>query len=177
MVVGIKVMPLDVSPKSFPNLNINSEFCRSAFGLWPNDYLLTYLLTPWSRVLLQKLASLQLVKKFAAFYGTRRFLTALTSARHLYLSWASPIHSSYPPHTSVVTGGYFSGLKRPGREVGYCDLYSAKLENEWRYYLSSCDVTWRGRETALPLPYVLKWSDMCLWRYCGMCDTNKFTTL
>ena len=30
MVVGIKVMPLDVSPKSFPNLNINSEVCRSA---------------------------------------------------------------------------------------------------------------------------------------------------
>ena len=49
-------------------------------------YLLTYLLNPWSRVLLEKLASLQLVKKFPAFYGTRRFLTALTSARHLSLS-------------------------------------------------------------------------------------------
>ena len=46
----------------------------------------TYLLTPWSRVLLEKLASLQLVKKFHAFYGTRRFLTALTSARHLPLT-------------------------------------------------------------------------------------------
>jgi len=45
-----------------------------------------YLLTPWSRVLLEKLASLQLVKKIPAFYGTRRFLTALTSARHLSLS-------------------------------------------------------------------------------------------
>ena len=33
--------------------------------------------TPWSTVLLEKLASLQLVKKFPAFYGTRRFLTAL----------------------------------------------------------------------------------------------------
>ena len=50
-----------------------------AFG----SYLLTYLLTPLSRVLLEKLASLQLVKKFPAFYGTRRFLTALTSVRHL----------------------------------------------------------------------------------------------
>ena len=48
--------------------------------------LITYLLTPWSRVLLEKLASLQLVKKFPAFYGTRRFLTALTSPRHLSLS-------------------------------------------------------------------------------------------
>ena len=62
--------------------------------------VLTYLLTPWSRVLLEKLASLQLVKKFPAFYGTRRFLTALTSARHLSLSWASPIQSSYPNPTS-----------------------------------------------------------------------------
>ena len=47
---------------------------------------ITYLLTPWSRVLLEKLASLKLVKKFPAFYRTRRFLTALTSARHLSLS-------------------------------------------------------------------------------------------
>ena len=30
----------------------------------------TYLLTPWCRVLLEKLAGLQLVKKFPAFYGT-----------------------------------------------------------------------------------------------------------
>ena len=45
--------------------------------------VLTYLITPWSRVLLEKLASLQLVKKFPAFYGTRRFLTALTSTRHI----------------------------------------------------------------------------------------------
>ena len=46
----------------------------------------TYLLTLWSRVLLEKLASMQLVKKFPAFYGTRRFLTALTNARQLSLS-------------------------------------------------------------------------------------------
>jgi len=62
--------------------------------------ILTYLLTPWSRVLLQKLTSLQLVKKFPAFYGTRRFITALTSARHLSLSWASSIQSTHPHPTS-----------------------------------------------------------------------------
>ena len=53
---------------------------------WRNVRIHIYLLTPWSRVLLEKLASLQLVKKFPAFYGTPRFLTALTSARHLSLS-------------------------------------------------------------------------------------------
>jgi hypothetical protein len=46
----------------------------------------SYLLTPWSRVLLEKLTGLQLVKKFLTFYGTRRFLTAITSARHVSLS-------------------------------------------------------------------------------------------
>jgi hypothetical protein len=35
--------------------------------------------------------------KFPAFYWTRRFITAFTSARHLSLSWASPIQS-IPPH-------------------------------------------------------------------------------
>ena len=64
-------------------------------------YLITYLLlTPLCRVLLEKLTGLQLVKKFPAFHGTRRFITAFTSARHLSLSWASPIQSIYPHPTS-----------------------------------------------------------------------------
>jgi len=63
-------------------------------------YLLTYLLTPWCRVLLDKLTGLQLVKKFPAFHGTRRFITALTSVRHLSISRASPILSIYPHSTS-----------------------------------------------------------------------------
>ena len=58
------------------------------------------LLTPWYRVLLEKLTSLQLVKKFLAFHGTRRLITALTSVRHLSLSWASPFQSIYPHPTS-----------------------------------------------------------------------------
>ena len=60
---------------------------------------LTYL-TPWCSVLLEKLTGLQLVKKFPAFHGTRRFITALTSVRHMSLSWASPIQSIYPHPTS-----------------------------------------------------------------------------
>jgi len=54
-------------------------------------YLLTYSLTPWSRVLLEKLTVFQLVKKFSAFYGTRRFITTVTSACHLPISRASSI--------------------------------------------------------------------------------------
>ena len=53
----------------------------------------------------EKLTGLELVKKFAALHGTRRFITALTSVRHLSLSWASPIQSIYPyptPWRSVL---------------------------------------------------------------------------
>ena len=62
--------------------------------------LLAYLPTPWYRVLLEKLTGLQLIKKFPAFYGTRRFITALKSVRHLSLSWTNPIQSIYPRPTS-----------------------------------------------------------------------------
>ena len=55
------------------------------------------LLTPWSRVLLEKLIGSQLVKKFPTFYGTQKFITAFTSAQHLSLSWARSIQSM-PPH-------------------------------------------------------------------------------
>ena len=61
--------------------------------------LLAYSLTPWCRVL-ENLTGLQLVKKFPAFHGTRRFITALTSVRQLSLSWASTIQSIYPHPTS-----------------------------------------------------------------------------
>jgi hypothetical protein len=47
---------------------------------------LWYLLTPWRIAILEKLTVPQPVKKFPEFYGTRKFITALTSARHLSLS-------------------------------------------------------------------------------------------
>ena len=65
-----------------------------------HSLIITHFLTPWCRVLLEKLTGLQLVKKFPAFHGTRRFITALTSVRQLSLSWASPIPSIYPHPTS-----------------------------------------------------------------------------
>jgi len=49
-------------------------------------YLLTYLLNPWNRVRLEKLTGYQPVKEFPAFYGTRKFITAVTSIRRLSLS-------------------------------------------------------------------------------------------
>jgi hypothetical protein len=62
--------------------------------------LLSDLLSPWSRVLLEKLTGLQLVKNFPVFYGTGRFITAFTSALHLSLSWARSFQSIHPHPTS-----------------------------------------------------------------------------
>ena len=47
--------------------------------------LLTYLLTPWSRVLLEKLTGSAASQEIPRIFGTRRFITVLTSARHLSL--------------------------------------------------------------------------------------------
>ena len=57
-----------------------------------------YLLTEWSTVLLGKLNGSQLVKKFPAFGVTRRFITAFTTARHLFLSCARLILSMSSSH-------------------------------------------------------------------------------
>jgi hypothetical protein len=61
---------------------------------------------------------LQLVKKFPAFHGTRRFITALTSVRHLSISWASTIQSIYPPHTSWTPILILSTHLRLGLPIG-----------------------------------------------------------
>jgi hypothetical protein len=59
-------------------------------------YLLTCLLTPWSRVLLEKLTGSQLVKKFPAFYGTRGFVALLTSSRYPLMCQINPLHAPIP---------------------------------------------------------------------------------
>ena len=78
------------------------------------------LLTPWSRVLLEKLTGSHLIKKFSAFYGTRKFITAFTSARHLSLSWTRSIQSIHPHPTSrrstlILSSHLRLGLSRSPR--------------------------------------------------------------
>jgi len=99
-----------------PRASMNSKFnscARHKFKVltYLFTYFFTYLLTPWGRFLPEKLTRSQLVKKFPAFYGTRRFITTFTSARQLSLSSASSIQST-PPHPtswrSVVPQYQFS---------------------------------------------------------------------
>jgi hypothetical protein len=48
------------------------------------------------RVLHEKLGGPQLVNKRPTVYGTRRFITTYTTARHLFLSWAKSVQSMPP---------------------------------------------------------------------------------
>ena len=81
-------------------------FTNIYFFLKPRLHVMTWpykisLLTPWCRVLLEKLTGLQLVKKFPAFHGTRRFINSLTaSATCLY---PGPAQSS--PYTPIPPPG------------------------------------------------------------------------
>jgi hypothetical protein len=50
-----------------------------------------YLLTPWSRVLLEKLPGSVASQEISRIFGTRRFYTIHTSVRHPSLSWANSL--------------------------------------------------------------------------------------
>jgi len=55
----------------------SGEFCKLRYD--------TYLFTPWSRVLLEKLTGSAASQEIPRIFGTRKFITVLTSARHLSL--------------------------------------------------------------------------------------------
>ena len=78
----------------------------------------SYLLTPWSRVLLEKLTGSAVSQEIPRIFGTRRFLTVLTSARHLSLSWANSIQSPQPPPTSWISDIILSSHLRLGLHNG-----------------------------------------------------------
>ena len=89
--VSSTISGADVDVVFFVNSSYNAsgegmvDFGETEFGKCLSS-LDSYLLVPWSRVLLEKLTVPQLVKNFPAFYRTRKFITVFTSARHLPLS-------------------------------------------------------------------------------------------
>jgi hypothetical protein len=113
------VTPAGIEPATFRFEAQHLNHCATAV---PHIYIyiyIYYLLTPRCRVLLEQLTGLQLVKKFPAFHGTRRFITALTSVRHLSLAWASPVHSIYPHPTSCRSILILSTHLRLGLSSGF----------------------------------------------------------
>jgi len=81
---------------SIPKCTISCPYRAPSYRLATSIHVLT----PWCRVLLDKPLGLELFKKLPAFHGTRMFITALTSIRHLPLSWVGPIQSIYLHPTS-----------------------------------------------------------------------------
>ena len=62
--------------------------------------MVTYLLTPWSRVHLEKLTGSAASQEIPRIFVTQRLLTVPTSARHLSLSWPNSTQSPQLPPTS-----------------------------------------------------------------------------
>jgi hypothetical protein len=82
-------------------LYLRFSHCGTALGSF------LYLLTPWSRVLLEKLTRLCSKSRiYPRFYGPRKFCAVLTSTRHRSLSWGNSIQSpQHPPPSwsSILT--------------------------------------------------------------------------
>jgi hypothetical protein len=75
--------PDNISHKAFLDISKSIRLLADLTALITVD---TYLLTPWSRVLLEKLTGFAATQEIPRIYGTRKFITVLTSARHLSLS-------------------------------------------------------------------------------------------
>jgi hypothetical protein len=84
------------------SLNRISPSCRKYYC----DSTLSYLVTPCSRVLLEKLTGLQLVKKFPAFYGTRRFITKISPHAVIFIHM-NPFHA-FPKSFSKIHVNQYS---------------------------------------------------------------------
>jgi len=78
-------------------MGFNSDFKGLNIGSFGSVYSVSvFCVTPWSRILPEKLT----VKKFCAFTGTRKFITAFTSSHRVSLSWARVIQSM--PHHPIA---------------------------------------------------------------------------
>ena len=107
----------------------------------PINIRLPMLLTPWGRVLLQKLTGFQLVKKFPVFNGTRRFITAFTRAHHLSLSHGTKSHLSLSNCTDF-TVLFPAAIEVSGHQFGTFFLLSVSATHQpWPLILQRLSIT------------------------------------
>jgi hypothetical protein len=105
-----------ISTKCLSSWSLDIRFRTSEYFSVSLCFLI-YLLTPWSRVLPEKLKRPELLKQFPAFYTTRRFITVFTRVRHLSISWARLIQSM-PPHPTSRRSILISFFHCLGRTKG-----------------------------------------------------------
>jgi hypothetical protein len=92
--LGLPILPLSLIT-TIHALMIAPDACY----MHPNIPVYTGQLPPRSRVILEKLLVVQLLKKFPAFYVTRKIIAVLTKARHC--PYSEPDESN--PHPSILT--------------------------------------------------------------------------
>jgi hypothetical protein len=98
-VFEIRVLIKHLDPRMREQRQAKDECRVRSFILCSKSPTVNPHLTPWSRILLEKLMGPQLLNKFPSFYETRRFITIFTKARQLSVSSARSIQSM-PPHPS-----------------------------------------------------------------------------
>jgi hypothetical protein len=86
--VSSKMTNIHYRQKFTPEISFLSILVK-LFSIHFFDHVIIILLTPWCRILFEKLIVTQLIKNILLSYGTRRFITVFTKARHWTLSWAS----------------------------------------------------------------------------------------
>ena len=100
------------------NWKVTGKCLGTVKGTLSGHIINTHSLTPWSRAPLEKLTGSAASQEIPSIFGTRRFLTVPTSARHLSLSWANSIQSPPPPPTSRRSILILSSHLRPGLPSG-----------------------------------------------------------
>jgi len=76
--------------------------------------------------LLDKLVITQLVKKFSAFCGTRRFITVFTTAPPI-LNYMNPIHNFSPCDSNIYSNIIFPSTRRPSFLHSFIQLFRSKF--------------------------------------------------
>jgi hypothetical protein len=98
------------------------------------------LTTAASKAFLEKTVFPKTVSKFRAFYGTGRFITVFTKARHMFLSSAKPTQPTLPPTPTYLSKIYFNitHLKTMQKIQVFWDVTLCPLVNTVRRFKESC---------------------------------------
>ena len=82
------------------------------------------------------------IQIFPSFYGTRRFITVFTAARHLSLSWAISLRFMRSPRISLsiilmwfcLCLGLPNGLLHPRFPPKFCTYFCLRYSNNHHYF-------------------------------------------